>query len=466
MDCDFTKFLLAQDYAYSKALAQIKAGRKTGHWMWYIFPQIEGLGFSENSQLYAINDLEEAALYLQHEILGERLREIANELLLLTETNIKLVFDSPDDKKLKSCLTLFAQVEETSENVFVKLIDKYFDGNYDGKTIKILNKKDFQKMNIKANKVIDCLLGVAVGDALGVPFEFKRTDEMVENPATDMTEYGTHQQPMGTWSDDSALTFCLAESLTTTYDLVDMAKKFVDWKNNNYWTANGDVFDIGITTYHALSKLEEILSDNDFERLETLKNNASEFDNGNGSLMRILPLLFHIKSRNSNEQFEIIWEASALTHKHSRAAMSCFIYLKLAEYLLLGEEKEMAYSKMRDDVVQLWDSINFDKVEQQHFKRIITHHILETQREDLKSGGYVIESLEASLWCFMNESDYKTTVLSVINLGHDTDTTGAITGGLAGLYYGVSTIPTNWIKVIKRLDAIVDLGNRLNNKLI
>ena len=153
MDCDFTKFLLAQDYEYSNALSQIKAGRKTSHWMWYIFPQIEGLGFSEKSQLYAINDLEEAALYLQHEILGERLREISNELLLLTETNIKLVFDSPDDKKLKSSLTLFAQVEETSDNVFVKLIDKYFDGNYDGKTIKILNKKAFQKMNIKASKV-------------------------------------------------------------------------------------------------------------------------------------------------------------------------------------------------------------------------------------------------------------------------------------------------------------------------
>ena len=153
MDCDFTKFLLAQDYEYSNALSQIKAGRKTSHWMWYIFPQIEGLGFSEKSQLYAINDLEEAALYLQHEILGERLREISNELLLLTESNIKLVFDSPDDKKLKSSLTLFAQVEETSDNVFVKLIDKYFDGNYDGKTIKILNKKAFQKMNIKASKV-------------------------------------------------------------------------------------------------------------------------------------------------------------------------------------------------------------------------------------------------------------------------------------------------------------------------
>ena len=281
-----------------------------------------------------------------------------------------------------------------------------------------------------------------------------------------MTEYGTHQQPIGTWSDDSSLTFCLAESLTNTYDLVDMAKKFVDWKNNNYWTANGKVFDIGITTFNALYNLEEILSDNDFESLKTLNNNASEFDNGNGSLMRILPLLFHIKNLRIDEQFEIIWEVSALTHKHIRAAMSCFIYLKLAEYLLLGEEKETAYSKMRDDVMQLWDLINFDEIEQQNFNRIITNHILETQKEDLKSGGYVIESLEASLWCFMRESDYKTAVLSAVNLGHDTDTSGAITGGLAGLYYGVSSIPLHWIKAIKRLDDIVDLGNRLNNKLM
>ncbi|GAA4075074.1 ADP-ribosylglycohydrolase family protein [Flavobacterium cheonanense] len=319
-------------------------------------------------------------------------------------------------------------------------------------------------MNIESNKVIDCLLGVAVGDALGVPFEFKRTFEMIENPATEMTEYGTHHQPVGTWSDDSSLTFCLAESLADNYDLADMAKKFINWRDNNYWTANGEVFDIGITTNNAISELEEIVDYKNYEKLKALKNQASELDNGNGSLMRILPLLFYIKKKGIKEQFEIIWEASALTHKHIRAAMSCFIYLKLAEYLLNGEEKELAYTTMKADVLQLWDDIKFDKLEQQHFKRIIQNHILETKREDLKSGGYVIESLEASLWCFMNESDYKNALLSVINLGHDTDTTGAITGGLAGLYYGISNIPENWIKVIKRLNDIVELGNKLNNK--
>lgn len=320
-------------------------------------------------------------------------------------------------------------------------------------------------MKFTSNKVIDCLIGVAVGDALGVPYEFKKTSEMLENPAVDMTEYGTHHQPIGTWSDDSSLTFCLAESLSKSYDLADMAKKFISWKNDDYWTATGYVFDIGITTYKAISELEKIISNNDFALLKTLREDASEFDNGNGSLMRILPLLFYIKNKPLEEQFDIVWEVSALTHKHIRAAMSCFIYLKLAEHLLNGEKKEQAYEMMRNNVAQLWQKINFEKLEQQHFKRIISQHILETKREDLKSGGYVIETLEASLWCFMNENDYKSTVLSVINLGHDTDTTGAIVGGLAGLYYGVATIPENWLSVLKKLDDIISLGNKLNYQL-
>ncbi|RAR73846.1 ADP-ribosylglycohydrolase family protein [Flavobacterium aciduliphilum] len=321
-------------------------------------------------------------------------------------------------------------------------------------------------MNISSNKVIDCLLGVAVGDALGVPYEFKSTSEMLAHRATGMTEYGTHYQPIGTWSDDSSLTFCLAASLAKEYDLLDIARHFIRWKNESYWTATGYVFDIGITTQHAIQQLEEIISCNDLESLKNLKNYASEYDNGNGSLMRILPLLFYIKDKSLEEQFGFIWDVSSLTHKHIRAAMSCFIYLKLAEHVLNGAAKEAAYEHMRADVIELWEKINFEQSERHHFRRIISNPILETKREDLKSGGYVIEALEASLWCFMHESDYASVVLSVVNLGHDTDTTGAIAGGLAGLYYGANSIPEDWVKVIKRLDAIVALGTQLGDKLI
>ncbi len=191
------------------------------------------------------------------------------------------------------------------------------------------------------NKIADALIGLAVADALGVPFEFKSTKTMLANPATDMIGYGTHHQPLGTWSDDSSLTFCLAESLCTDYDLADMAQKFVDWRDQAYWTAHNKVFDIGITTHKALSRLKIILAEKQYDKLKILKLEGTEKDNGNGSLMRILPLLFYVKGMDSKTQFEMIWEVSALTHRHIRVAMACFIYLKLAEYILNGAEKHL-----------------------------------------------------------------------------------------------------------------------------
>lgn len=316
-----------------------------------------------------------------------------------------------------------------------------------------------------SNKVTSTLLGIAVGDALGVPYEFKSSTEMQCNPATDMIGYGTHMQPLGTWSDDSSLTFCLAESLIQGYNLKDIAQRFILWKNKNIWTARGNVFDIGITTMKAIARLEKIIESNDEVTLQYLKYEADEYDNGNGSLMRIMPLLFYIKGKPIKEQFEIVWEVSALTHGHIRAAMSCMIYLKLAEQLLLGLEKATAYEQMRRKIEALWSEISFSQNEQAHFARIIQQDIRVINREDLKSGGYVIETLEASLWCFLQESNYEKTVLSIINLGHDTDTSAAVVGGLAALYYGSENIPEYWIAAIARLDDIIELGNRLHQKM-
>ena len=113
---------------------------------------------------------------------------------------------------------------------------------------------------INRNHGRDIILGVAVGDALGVPVEFQSREVLNGNPVRDMREYGTYQQPKGTWSDDSSLTFCLAESLIDGFDLKNMSHKFVEWMTNAYWTPHEEVFDIGITTRHALRRLENILN--------------------------------------------------------------------------------------------------------------------------------------------------------------------------------------------------------------
>ena len=136
---DLKRFLDAQEEDFAMALAEIKSGRKRSHWMWYIFPQIAGLGFSSTSKFYAIKDIAEAEEYLQHPVLGKRLVEISETLLEIERKTAYEIFSSPDDMKLKSSMTLFAALDET-DPVFQKVLDKYFDGEKDGRTLQILGE--------------------------------------------------------------------------------------------------------------------------------------------------------------------------------------------------------------------------------------------------------------------------------------------------------------------------------------
>lgn len=131
------RFIKAQENIYQQALSEIKNGRKQSHWMWFIFPQIAGLGRSETARYYALNSLEEAALYLQHPLLGARLKEISEALLLIDGKTAHQVFGYPDDLKLKSCMTLFSCIDNT-DPVFAKVLDKYFQGDKDEHTLELL----------------------------------------------------------------------------------------------------------------------------------------------------------------------------------------------------------------------------------------------------------------------------------------------------------------------------------------
>ena len=328
----------------------------------------------------------------------------------------------------------------------------------------MFNKKRDYKKKIKGKLANNILIGTAIGDAVGVPYEFSSRDKMHKNPAVDMIEYGTHSQPMGTWSDDSSLMFCLAESLVSGYSLKSTATNFIKWKDGAYWTAHNELFDIGYTTSRSIDELKYILTSKDDQMLKDLKSFAKESDNGNGSLMRILPLIYEVKGKDLESQFDIIWKNSALTHKHIRAAMSCMIYLKFAEYLIDGAEKYNAYELMKKDILKLWDIIEFDKKEHIIFERVIKYNIFDFDEKTIMSGGYVIESLEASLWCFLNTDNFRDSILKGINFGHDTDTTAAIIGGISGIYYGIDNIPENWLYSLVRLDEIINLGNRLDKK--
>ena len=136
MASDLSRFVKAQEHDYAQALREIRAGRKRSHWMWYIFPQIQGLGFSSTAQYYAIRDLDEAKAYLAHPVLGPRLKEISEALLELDGLSAHEIFGYPDDLKLRSCMTLFRMADLNCE-VFEQVLEKYYDGEPDRRTVEL-----------------------------------------------------------------------------------------------------------------------------------------------------------------------------------------------------------------------------------------------------------------------------------------------------------------------------------------
>lgn len=311
----------------------------------------------------------------------------------------------------------------------------------------------------KLNQIKSALFGVAVGDALGVPVEFKSRETISKNPVTDMIGYGTYNLPAGTWSDDSSLTFCLAEALTQNFDLNEIGKNFVKWTHENYWTPHGHVFDIGIATRQAISRLAQ------GEKPE-LAGGFEETNNGNGSLMRILPLLFYLLDKPINERYDITKKVSSITHRHIRSVIACFYYLEFAKQIFEGKDKFEIYRNLQTEISNHLASLSINPTEIEKFARLLKGNISELDEDEIQSSGYVLHTLEASIWCLLTTASYKEAVLKAVNLGSDTDTTGAVTGGLAGILYGIDGIPKKWIQQISRYDDIKNLAERLANKLV
>ena len=303
------------------------------------------------------------------------------------------------------------------------------------------------------NKLKSAILGLAVGDALGVPYEFISRDIIKKNPCIDIIGYGTHNKKAGTWSDDTSLTLCLLDNLNNkNINYNNIMNSFAMWYDKGYYTADGDTFDIGITTRDAI---------NNYKRGKNpIKCGLSdEYSNGNGSLMRILPIAFYINKYFNSQLFDnsevinIIYNISSLTHSHKRSLIACVIYTAIALNLINDMNIEEAINKA------LKDSFDYYKNEKEinNYKRIFESNFKKLNDTKIESSGYVVHTLEASIWILLNTSNYKDAVLKAVNLGDDTDTTAAVTGGLAGLYYGIENIPTNWIDTLINKEFIINI---------
>lgn len=311
-----------------------------------------------------------------------------------------------------------------------------------------------------SNIILNGIMGLAVADALGVPVEFEDRDTLKANPVTGMRAYGIYNQPAGTWSDDTSMTLCLIDSLTKGLDYKDIMDNFIKWYDSGDFTPRGEVFDIGIATREALFRYKKGVSP-----LEC--GGKSEHDNGNGSLMRILPILFYIQAiygvdfQEIEEIFEIIHNVSSLTHGHKRSLMACGIYISIASKLI--GEMDLGFSVWSGiySAMEYYRNQDEFQSELKYFTRLEDKHFKDLPVEEIKSGGYVVETLEAAIWCLLNTNDYKSCVLKAVNLGNDTDTVGAVVGGLAGLKYGYGNIPDEWLHIIAKREYIENLCNEL-----
>ncbi len=302
------------------------------------------------------------------------------------------------------------------------------------------------------------IIGLAIGDALGVPVEFKSRAYLDQNPITNMIGFGTHHQLPGTWSDDTSLTLCLIDALTEEkFSLEKVSEKFIHWLQFCLWTARGDVFDVGITTRQSIHRLMNGVS-------PVHSGSFGESENGNGSLMRILPLLFYIHDKHINYRYDITRLVSSMTHSHIRSVIACFYYLEFARYIFLGKDKYWAYHTLKKELTTFLNSLSIDAEELDVFNSLLKDNIFDKTRNDIKSSGYVIHTLEASIWCIMTTENYSDAVLLAVNLGEDTDTTAAVTGGLVGLIHGLTSIPVEWRHRLVRYDDIFELCNRFKAK--
>ncbi len=310
---------------------------------------------------------------------------------------------------------------------------------------------------VTAAQINGGLMGLCVGDALGVPVEFSTREERRNDPVISMRGYGTYNQPPGTWSDDSSLTFCLAEAIAEV-GLGDelpehLGRKMGLWLEQSYWTPHGETFDVGNTTAIAIRKILSGTSP-----LEA--GGSDECSNGNGSLMRILPLAFVANSLPYAELLDLAHNISSLTHRHPRSLVACGIYLSIAVELLNGRGVITAYERGSRKAQEFYnDSIYHNELE--HYEEVLLGRLDKLSVDEIESDGYVVNSLEASLWCLLRHDNYADTVLAAVNLGEDTDTTAAIAGGLAGIYYGLEDIPKKWLDTIHKKDEILKLGDRL-----
>jgi ADP-ribosylglycohydrolase len=293
-----------------------------------------------------------------------------------------------------------------------------------------------------------CLLGLAVGDAVGTTLEFKPPGTF--EPITDMVGGGPFGLRPGQWTDDTSTALCLAASLTERgrFDERDQMQRYVKWWREGYMSSTGDCFDIGNTTRHALAAFQG--TGNPYSG-PTDPNTA-----GNGSLMRLAPVPLFF-AHNPEEAIERSGDSSRTTHAAQTAADACRYFGGLIVSAVNGADKETLLAPSHCPVPNYWNQHPLHPA----VKAVAQGSFKEKHPPRIRGTGYVVDALEAALWAFNASDCFRDGLLLAVNLGNDADTTGAIYGQLAGAHYGLPGIQEPWQTKVAQADLILRLADQL-----
>lgn len=304
----------------------------------------------------------------------------------------------------------------------------------------------------------DGIIGLAIGDAMGVPIKFMQREKLLDSPVFCMTEGGIYGKTKGTWSDSTALTLATIDSLINYYGISteDMGNRLLEWMKNSKYSANGERFDIDRTTLIALSKFEK-------EGLPFESGSSAEDSNSNGSLKRMLPIAYYCYSSNmqQSEILEIVKKVSYITHAHEVSVLGCYIYVLYVVNLLTGKTKYEAYREIQKTNY----NHQFSRGTLELYSRILKKDIKDVELNEIRSTSYIVDTLEAIFWVIMNTENFNQSIIGAINLGEDTDTIGACVGGIAGIIYGIKSINPEWRIDLKKYTYIRSMCERFDRIL-
>lgn len=304
------------------------------------------------------------------------------------------------------------------------------------------------------SKYVDGIIGHAIGDAMGGTIGFESRNKLFKNPVTKMIGYDSYNVSLGILSDDIAMEIATIDSFINKgcFDYKDIMRNFKSWLEKNKFTTDGGVFDVENSCMQSISNFSKGC------KLQECGQNDLH-STGNSSLMRILPVALYSYSNllDENEIIKLTNEVSLLTHTHEISKLGCYIYVRYVIFLLQELDKNSAYCELRK-----LDYSYYSKESVDVYQRILKEDISKFNADEIRSSGYIVDTLEASIWVILQCNSFSESIISAINLGDDK--VSAVTGSIAGIIYGYNDIPEEWLNVLKRKECIIDMALKFENK--